>query len=171
MSIYVDLAKNTLELYLNRKQLPTISKLPKDLINKRAGCFVSIHTKDHNELRGCVGTILPRYKNLAGEIIANTISASMHDNRFAPITKEELNNLSFSIDVLEEPEAINRINMLNPKKYGLIVKSYDGREGLLLPNINGINTIDEQIKIVKEKAAIDLNEKVLMYRFKTKRFE
>jgi AmmeMemoRadiSam system protein A len=171
MNIYTDLVKNTLEEYLVNNKLPEVAKLPKELLNKHAGCFVSIHKKPDNALRGCVGTIVPRYKNLGGEIIANTVSAAFHDNRFEPVTQDELPDLIFSVDVLEEPEIIKDEKDLDIEKYGLIVKSNDNREGLLLPNIEGIETNDDQIKIAKEKAGIMPDEDVLMYRFKTTRYE
>lgn len=172
MDIYTQLAKRTIEEYLIKKTLPDIKKLPLELLNQRSGCFVSIHEKDNHELRGCIGTIRPVYKNLGGEIIANAVEAAFHDPRFNPITKDELENLKYSVDVLKEPEKILAKNELNIKKYGVIVKSQDGlRTGLLLPDLDGIDDVETQISIAKEKAGILPDEDVLLYRFEVERHE
>lgn len=170
MNIYTDLAKKTIEKYAREEKLPETKNLAKDLLTKRAGCFVSIHGKN-DELRGCIGTIVPVYKNLGSEIIANAIEAGFRDLRFSPIKKEELKNLKYSVDVLGEPEKIDSEKKLDPKKFGVIVKSTDGRTGLLLPNLDGVSTIEKQIDIACEKAGIIKNEKVLLYRFESQRYE
>lgn len=170
MNIYTDLAKNTVEIYLKTGKLPRTDTIAKDLLNKRAACFVSIHLKANDELRGCMGTILPVYKNLASEIIANAYEAAFRDPRFKPVEDSELDNLKFSVDILSEPEAIPSKNKLDPKKYGVIVKSLDGRSGLLLPDLPTIETPEQQLDIAKEKAGILSDEKVLLYRFTVKRY-
>lgn len=172
MDIYTQLAKKTIEEYLTNKTLPENKKLPLELLNQRSGCFVSIHEKENNELRGCIGTISPVYKNLGGEIIANAIEAAFHDPRFSPVNKSELGNLKYSVDVLKEPEKISSQKELEVKKYGVIVKSQDGlRTGLLLPNLDGVDNIETQISIAKEKAGILPDEDVLLYRFTVERHE
>lgn len=171
MSIYTDLAKSTLIMYLSEQKLPDMKKLPRTFLSKRAGCFVSLHKKKVNELRGCVGTILPIYKNIGGEIIANTLEAALHDPRFSPVTLDEISDLKISVDVLDEPVQVLNKSKLNIKKYGIIVKSFDGRSGLLLPNLPEIKNVDEQISIARQKAGISPDEKILMYRFTTKRYE
>lgn len=169
MDVYVKLATDTIKEYLLKQKLPDTKNLSKELLNKRAGCFVSLHNKNDRKLRGCIGTILPTHKNLAGEIIVNAIEAAFHDPRFLPLGKDELNNLDISVDILEAPESIDSQTMLNPKKYGVIVKSADGRTGLLLPDIEGINSINEQIAIAKEKASIMPEENISLYRFRVTR--
>ena len=169
MNIYVDLAKRTIEDYLKKEKIPEIQKEPSELLKIRAGCFVSLHNKKDGELRGCIGTILPVYKNLAGEIIQNAIEAAFHDPRFSPITKDEIDNLDVSVDVLSEPEAINSEKSLDPKKYGVIVKSDDGRTGLLLPDLEGIDDVNYQVAIAKEKAGILPDDDVFLYRFSVER--
>lgn len=171
MSIYTDLAKSTLEMFLTKQELPKMSTLPEELLRKRAACFVSLHLAKNNALRGCIGTIVPVYKNLAGEIIANTIEAALHDSRFEPVKIKELKNIKYSVDVLSEPEEIPSADKLNPKKYGVIVKTYDGRSGLLLPNLEGVDSATEQINIAKSKAGIGPDENIQLYRFTSKRYE
>lgn len=172
MDVYIDLAKEAIEGYLTKKILPDIKKLSVELQNKRAGCFVSIHRKDNGELRGCIGTISPVYKNLGGEIIANAIETAFHDPRFGPVIKSELTNLKYSVDILKEPEKILSKKELDSKKYGVIVKSLDGlRNGLLLPDLDGVDNVEDQISIVKEKAGILPEEDVLLYRFTVERHE
>lgn len=171
MNIYSNLAQITVEKYLKMGKLPKTNLLSKELLTKRAGCFVSIYSKVGGELRGCMGTILPVYNNLAGEIIANTYEAAFRDPRFKPIEAFELDNLKFSVDILSEPEAIPTKDKLDPIKYGVIVKSLDGKTGVLLPDLKEVNTIDQQLSIAKEKAEISPNEKVLLYRFRVNRYK
>lgn len=169
MNIYTALARKTIQLYLTKNKLPDLKKVSPQLLNKRRGCFVSIHNKSDHALRGCIGTILAVYKNLAAEIASNAVAAAIGDPRFAPVAKEEIDNLEISVDVLSDPEPIDSEKMLNPKKYGAIVKSPDGRTGLLLPDIEGVETVKEQIAICRQKAGINNNEPILLYRFTVER--
>lgn len=156
---YVDLAKRTTEGFLKAGKIPPLpKKLPKEIIRKKAGVFVSIHKKD-GPLRGCIGTFMPTKPNLALEIVTNAISAATQDPRFSPVTKKELPDLVYSVDILSKPRPVTR-KELNHKKYGLIVSTSDERKGLLLPDIPGIKTTEEQIKICKMKAGIGPKEKV-----------
>ncbi|AKM82590.1 TPA: AmmeMemoRadiSam system protein A [Candidatus Berkelbacteria bacterium] len=171
-NIYTDLVKQTVEGYLTEEKLPTISNLPSPLAIRSSGCFVSIHTKDKDLLRGCIGTIMPTHKSLGGEIIANAIEAAFHDPRFKPIEKKELDKLKYSVDVLGKIEAVKSENELDPEKYGVIVRSNDLiRSGLLLPNLEGIKDTETQIQIAREKGGIATDEEVLLYRFTADRYE
>jgi len=169
MNPYVKLAQTAIAHYLNDGQVFDADLAPEILRKKRAGCFVSLHLKNNNELRGCIGTILPTCKNLAGEIINNAISAC-RDPRFLPVAKEELNNLDITVDVLSEPEPISSEKSLDPKKYGVIVKAEDGRTGLLLPNLEGIDDAAYQVAIARQKAGILPHEKIYLYRFTVNRY-
>lgn len=170
MDPYIDLAKKTIKEYLTNGGVFDTQKAPLNLQKKRAGCFVSLHRKSTQELRGCIGTILPTCKNLAGEIINNALSACK-DPRFMPLAKEELNDLDIAVDVLDEPEPISSIKSLNPKKYGVIVKAKDGRTGLLLPDLEGIDDTAYQVAIARQKAGILPEEAVFLFRFTVKRHQ
>ena len=170
MNPCVELAQKTIEKYLTSGEMVDADKTVKDLQEKKAGCFVSIHTKNNNELRGCIGTILPSYKNLAAEIIGNAISAC-RDPRFEPITKEEIKDLDISVDILSEPEPIASPSSLNPKKYGVIVKAKDGRTGLLLPDLEGVDDAMYQVSIARQKAGIAPEESIFLYRFTVERYK
>jgi AmmeMemoRadiSam system protein A len=138
----------------------------------RAGAFVSLHR--YGELRGCIGTIEPTQRNVAEEVIQNAISAATRDPRFAPMQEEELEDLDVKVDVLGEPEMIDGIDQLDPKRYGLIVESvrHPWKRGLLLPDLEGIDTVEKQVEWTRRhKAGIsDPNEPVRMYRFEVKRY-
>ena len=163
----VQLARASLESYiLSRKIIDVPQDLPEDLTARRAGAFVSIH--EHGQLRGCIGTISPARSNLAEEIIFNAISASTRDPRFPPIRKEELPFLEINVDVLGEPEDIESEDDLDVKRYGVIVRNGQ-RRGLLLPDLDGINTVQQQIAIAKQKAGIAAYEKVSLQRFEVVR--
>lgn len=168
MNQFVELAKNTIEAYIKEKE---IVKLPSPLsleMKGKAGVFVSI--KKHGELRGCIGTYVPTTSNIAEEIIRNAIAAATSDPRFPPISKDELSDLDISIDVLTEPTPVNGVEELDAKRYGVIVKS-GTRRGLLLPDLDGVETPEAQISICKRKAGIPQNENVELYRFEVKRHQ
>lgn len=168
MDPYITLAKKTIEKYIKNGEIIEPPKnLPKEMLTKKAGVFVSLHKK--GELRGCIGTYLPTKENIAKEIISNAISSSTRDPRFPPVRIDELEDLEISVDVLSEPEKINSLNQLDPKKYGVIVKTIDGRSGLLLPDIEGINHPEEQVAIACAKANILPTEKIQLYRFTVER--
>ena len=142
--------------------------LPADLLSRRAGCFVSL-TKN-GQLRGCIGTIAPTRASLAEEIVANAVSAGLHDPRFSPVTAGELPELVYDVDVLGEPEPVVGREELDPRRYGVIVSAPDGRSGPLLPDLDGVDTVDEQLRIAARKGGIALSEEgVTIERFVVER--
>ena len=160
---FVKLARYSLETFVKtHKPAALPENLPEDLMNRRAGAFVSLH-KDGN-LRGCIGTILATQKTLAEEILQNAISACSRDPRFSPVEIDELDDIEYSVDVLGEPERVFSVKDLNVKRYGVIVEN-GGRRGLLLPDLEGVDTVEEQIAIAKRKAGIRPEEKVTLWRF------
>jgi len=163
----VRLARETLENYCRGERKKDID-VPEELLYKRAGAFVSI--KKHGRLRGCIGTIEPVRDNLAEEIMENAISAGTRDPRFNPVTPEELDELEYSVDVLGEPEPVKSMEDLDPKVYGVIVRS-GPRKGVLLPDLEGIDTVEEQVSIAKQKAGIAPGEDVEIERFKVVRYK
>ena len=160
---YVKLARKTIETFIKENiKICLPNDLPKDMTDKRAGAFVSIHK--YGQLRGCIGTILPTTGCIGEEIIQNAISASTSDPRFPAITENELSALEISVDVLGEPEDIPSPDYLDVKKYGVIVtKGF--KRGLLLPDLDGVDTVEDQIAIAKRKAGIGYDEDVKLQRF------
>ncbi len=154
-SSLVRLARETVEEYVRNGRVISRPKTLEPEMIGPAGVFVSI--KKDGQLRGCIGTIGPTQPSIAEEIISNTISASTRDPRFLPVREEELESLVYSVDVLTEPEAISRLSELDPKRYGVIV-SKGNRRGLLLPNLEGVDSVEEQVMIAKRKAGIDIND-------------
>ena len=161
--VYVQLARQTIEEYVLTKRKRKIPEgLPDEMYESRAGVFVSI--KKEGQLRGCIGTIQAVRGSVAEEIIENAVSAASSDPRFSPIEPEELEKLTISVDVLGETQKIDSPDQLDVKRYGVVVtKGY--RRGLLLPNLNGIDTVEEQIRIAKQKAGIREQEEVELERF------
>lgn len=168
----VNIARKALESYVLGKkeeleQLLNLKDIPEEF-KRRAGTFVSI--KKNGKLRGCIGTVFPQRMNIVEEVVHNAISAGVNDPRFYPVKPEELDELEYSVDVLGEPEAISSIEELDPKKYGVIVTS-GAKRGLLLPDLEGINTPEEQVYIAMQKAGISPGEKISLERFEVKRYK
>jgi len=164
----VQLARKALETMVSVGEEIKLKELdlPQELMTKKSGVFVSI--KKEGQLRGCIGTIEPTKDNIAQEIIANAISAGLYDPRFYPVKKEELENLVYSVDVLFPPEKITSKEQLDVEKYGVIV-SRGHKKGLLLPNLDGVNSIDEQLSIALRKAGIQPWETYELQRFQVVR--
>ncbi len=166
-SEYVRLARETLERYiLEGRKIKAPESLPEQF-KEQAGVFVSI--KKHGQLRGCIGTILPTTPNIAEEIINNAISAGTRDPRFDEIEDHELDELVYSVDVLKKPEPISGLEELDTKRYGVIVKN-GRRSGLLLPNLEGVDAVDEQVSIARQKAGISPEEPIELERFEVVRY-
>jgi len=167
MSLLVRLAKETVESYVKEGKTPDPKELTLEM-RERAGVFVSIHK--FGELRGCIGTFDPVKKNVAAETIANAISSATRDPRFPPVVPNELKDLNYSVDVLTSPELIESPDQLAPKKYGVIVKA-GYKQGLLLPDLEGVDSVDYQIDICRQKAGIAPDEPIKLYRFEVKRYK
>ncbi|MDI3281205.1 MAG: AmmeMemoRadiSam system protein A, partial [Bacillota bacterium] len=167
----VALARRAVEEYVRTGRVlapPDPAQLPPELRGRRAGVFVSI--KKHGRLRGCIGTVEPTQPDLAREIIRNAIEAATRDPRFDPVQPEELVDLVYSVDVLGEPERIPDISYLDPRRYGVIV-SRGLRRGLLLPDLEGIDTAEEQVAIARQKAGLGPDEEVTLERFEVIRYK
>lgn len=147
---YAALAYETVRNWVMHRIMP---EEPAAMKSEKAAVFVSLHR--YGELRGCIGTYLPVQDNIAREIIRNAVSACSADPRFPPVTKEELPFLEITVDVLGSPERIQDVSALDVRKYGLICSTEDGRRGLLLPDLEGVDTAEKQIRIACRKGGID----------------
>ncbi len=163
----VQLARRAIEQYVRERKVidppPTLT----EEMQRRAGVFVSLHRQ--GDLRGCIGTIEATQENVALEIIHNAISAATRDPRFAVVRSDELDDLEISVDVLGDPEPIASMAELDPKVYGVIV-SAGGRRGLLLPDLEGVDSARQQVEIALRKAWISPSEKYSMFRFEVVRY-
>ncbi|GAA0075724.1 AmmeMemoRadiSam system protein A [Clostridium sp. CTA-5] len=165
---YVKLARENLIYYfIHGKKIKDLSNISNELLNQKHGVFVSL--KKFGNLRGCIGTILPTTNNIAEEIIKNSIEAAIHDPRFAPVSESELEDIEISVDVLMDAQPCRK-EELNPKKYGVIV-SNGYKRGLLLPDLEGVDTIEEQLKIACEKAGLWQNENYNIEKFEVIRYK
>lgn len=164
---YVQLARRTIESYVRTGERIAVPEgLPRELYSQMAGVFVSI--KENGNLRGCIGTIRAAQTCVAEEIIENAISAACRDPRFLPVRPEELDELSISVDVLGGTEPVDTLEKLDVRRYGVIVTK--GRKrGLLLPNLDGIDTVEEQIAVARRKAGIGEGEDITLERFEVVR--
>jgi AmmeMemoRadiSam system protein A/AmmeMemoRadiSam system protein B len=163
------LARRAVETFIREGVIIEPPAESSGLLNQRAACFVSLKTHA-GELRGCIGTIEPARKRLAEELIANAISAATRDPRFPPVTTSELNSLRYSVDVLHAPEPAE-FEDLDPEVYGVIVEDREAlRRGLLLPDIQGVETARQQVDIAARKAGIPQNTPLKLSRFRVERF-
>ena len=182
---YVQLARLTIETYIKTGKTISASELtrsgqvpdssgenakqkvfPDEMFTQKGATFVSIH-KNH-ALRGCIGTLLPCFTSVAEEIIHNAISAATADPRFPMITEDELPWLEISVDVLDTPEPISSTDKLDVKRYGVIVRN-GNRQGVLLPNLDGVDNVNQQINIACQKAGIAPGEEIYLERFEVVR--
>ena len=168
MSPYLAIARNALENRVLGNAPEYLNHLPDFLFNQQAGAFVSLHIG--GKLRGCIGTIAPTADNIVLEIMQNAVSAGLRDPRFPPVTPDELPLLTYKVDILAKPEPISGPDALDVKRYGVIV-TYQHRQGLLLPNLEGITTVEQQIDIARQKAGISGNVPVQLQRFEVTRHE
>jgi len=162
----VKLAKEAVKSYIGRGEVLRPKELSVEM-KGRAGVFVSI--KKRGELRGCIGTFIPTRQNIAEEIVTNAISAATQDPRFTPVEASELDDLELSVDVLTKPEPVRGVDQLDPKEYGVIVEC-GFRRGLLLPDLEGVDSVEEQIRICRAKSGISAEEPIKLYRFRVERF-
>lgn len=163
----VKLAKDTVESYVREGKIAQLKELTAEM-SERAGVFVSIHK--HGQLRGCIGTFEPTKANVAEEIMANAISSATRDPRFPPVAASELDDLEYNVDILTEPEPVEDESQLDASRYGVIVESGFQR-GLLLPDLEGVDSVERQIEICRLKAGIAADQPVTLYRFQVRRFK
>ena len=165
----VKLAKDTVELYIREHKILEISE---DELSpearQRAGVFVCLKIRDN--LRGCIGTFQPMEPSIAHEIVRNAISAATCDPRFSCVRTDELDAIEYTVDILTPPEKIVNRSELDPMRFGVIVQA-GARRGLLLPDLDGVDTIDQQIGIAMQKAGISPGSPIELFRFEVKRFE
>lgn len=167
MERLVSLAREAIEAYVREgRVISPPPGLPREVLERRAGAFVSL--KKDGELRGCIGTYLPTQPNLAEEVIQNAIKSATRDPRFPPVRPEELPRIRVSVDVLSPPEPCTERD-LDPKRYGVIVEK-GWRVGLLLPDLEGVDTVEEQLRIAKLKAGLRPEEPCRIYRFTVERY-
>lgn len=172
MDPYVALARLSIHHWVRRhaplREVP--EEIASALAGQQAAVFVSLHMPD-GELRGCMGTLQPVHEGVSEEIIANATTACARDPRFPPVRAAELEHLDIKVDVLSEMEPTER-TQLDPRRYGVLVSAPDGRRGVLLPDLEGIDTVDEQIAIACRKAGIDpVRDSYALQRFTVVRHE
>jgi AmmeMemoRadiSam system protein A len=169
---FVKLAKETVERFVRADSLSISRELPVQLetaLEGRPPCGVFVSIKKWGDLRGCIGTIEPVQPNVGLEIMHNAVAACSRDPRFMPVIEPELAHLTYSVDVLTQPEPIDGISQLDPRRYGVIVER-GARRGLLLPDLEGVDSADEQVRIARSKAGIGKEEPVRLYRFEVERY-
>jgi len=164
----VTLARASLHCFLGKGTIFPIPNPLADVLQGQAGVFVSL--KKQGQLRGCIGTFAPTQPNIGSEIIHNAISAGTADPRFPPVRLDELSTIDISVDILGTPQAVGNMDELDPQKYGVIVRR-GSRSGLLLPMLEGVDTVDEQLSIAMEKAGISPEEEIQLYKFTVTRYK
>jgi uncharacterized protein len=168
MHPYVELAKKAVEEYVGNGRILAMSAKLSAEMQRRAGVFICL--KIAGQLRGCIGTFQPCRDSLYAEIVHNAIAAATEDPRFSLVRPDELEDIVYTVDILSEPQKISDISELNPQLFGIIV-SKGARRGLLLPDLEGVDTVEEQLRITKMKAGINLRETDFdIYKFFVERY-
>jgi AmmeMemoRadiSam system protein A len=164
------LARDTIDMYVREGRTPDERPALPPELPSRAGAFVSLHIG--GDLRGCIGTIEPSQASLASEVIRNAVSAATRDPRFPAVTPAELDRLDIKVDVLSEPEPVVGPEELDPKRYGVIVESrhHSWKRGLLLPDLEGVRSVAQQLEIARRKAGLSRNEPIRLLRFTVQRY-
>ena len=164
----VNIAKDAVELYVREgKMLPVNDERLSPDLRERSGVFVCLKT--NGNLRGCIGTFQPTEPTIARETVKNAISAATCDPRFPIVRPEDLDRIEYTVDVLTAPEPVADMSALDVKRYGVIAQA-GGKRGLLLPDLDGVNTVKEQIAIAMQKAGIPQGTPVNLFRFEVKRY-
>jgi AmmeMemoRadiSam system protein A len=164
---YVRLARYAIETWIKMKKRPKAPQImPKEMLDRRAGVFVSL--KKQGALRGCIGTIEPVTGSISEEIMRNALDAALRDPRFDPVKEAELDQLVYSVDVLSPPEPAASKDSLDAGRYGVIVTS-GAKRGLLLPKLDGVDSVEQQISIALQKAGISPDESYGLQRFEVVR--
>ena len=167
MDEYVKLAKYSVENYVKTRKIAKLyDNIPEEMLFQQAGVFVSL--KKNGDLRGCIGTISPTKDSIAEEILEIAVTAAVGDLRFDPVKESELGEIVYSVDVLSPPEPIRSKELLDQNIYGVIV-TCGIKRGLLLPNLEGVDSVEEQISIALRKAGIRPDEDYHLQRFKVVR--
>lgn len=164
----VALAREAVETYVRERRYLAPPSAPSGVLAERAGVFVCL--KLHGQLRGCIGTFEPTAETVAEETIRNAVHAAIYDPRFPPVAVEELPFLEYAVDVLSPPEEVTSLSDLDAKRYGVIVRR-GARRGLLLPDLEGVDSPEVQVRIAKQKAGIAPHEAVELYRFEVRRYQ
>jgi AmmeMemoRadiSam system protein A len=165
----VKLAKDAVELYVREgKVLPVREEELSAELKQRAGVFVCL--KIRGVLRGCIGTFQPSEPSIAHETVRNAVSAATCDPRFFCVQTRELDGIEYTVDVLTLPERVKGRDELDPRRYGVIVQA-GARRGLLLPDLDGVDTVETQISIAMQKAGIPPGAEVELYRFEVRRYQ
>ncbi len=163
------LVRNVLENYLVHGEIP---ELPETEI--KAGAFVTLKNAEDEELRGCIGTIEPSTDLVTKEIAKNAVSSATNDPRFPSVSREELDNIKISVDILGKKEPVDDVSQLDPERYGVVVEKGQKR-GVLLPDLEGVDTASRQLEIACRKAGISPGElddiQASIYRFPVRRYE
>ncbi len=163
----VQLAKNAVELYIREGKIREVRDDEFPEFRERAGVFICL--KIDGVLRGCIGTFQPMESDMAHETVRNAVSAATCDPRFTCVRAEEVDVIEYTVDVLTPPEPVKERSELDPRRYGVIVQS-GARRGLLLPDLEGVDTADFQISIAMQKAGIPPGTPVKLFKFEVKRY-
>jgi AmmeMemoRadiSam system protein A len=161
------LARDAVERYV-RSGL--VAGRPHDLpeaLGRPSGVFVTLRVR--GRLRGCVGTLAPARPDAAREIVACAIAAASTEPRFPPVRPDELAELRYEVDVVGILEDVADPGDLDPKIFGVLVEA-EGRRGVLLPDLDGVETVERQLEIARAKAGLPAGAAVRLYRFRVRRF-
>ena len=161
-ALLLQTARQAIQQYLDGDSLNVPAM--EDALNQSRGVFVTLW-EGQRKLRGCMGRTEGITPSLTQEVAECAILAATRDPRFQPLTQAtQLQELSIELSLLMPLEPIVNESALDPQRYGVVV-SAGKRRGLLLPNVDGIDTVREQLHVACQKGKIDPDEPYALSRF------
>jgi AMMECR1 domain-containing protein/aromatic ring-opening dioxygenase LigB subunit len=128
------------------------------------GVFVT--WRHHGELRGCIGTLALEGAAVDHVVAEYAVAAASRDARFAPVASvDEARWIKPEISLLQASLPVHDLRDLDPKVWGIEV-SRGQRRGVLLPDLDGVETVTEQLHNAKSKAGIAVDEDCAIRRFR-----
>lgn len=137
---------------------------PRGALARAAPVFVTLRIG--GALRGCMGDLSPRCANLVQETTDRAITAAFRDPRFPPLTLDELEHTTIDVTILGPRTPVTSLDELDPAVFGVDVSDKAGRRAVLLPDVEGVDTVEQQLSVVRRKAGISDDAKIKIHRFR-----
>ena len=128
----IRLSREVIEVILRGEQDSYKQECNNSELQEKLGCFVTL--KKNGELRGCVGLFSSDYP-LWRTVQAVSVSSAFQDQRFEPVSLEELPDLEIEISILSPMQEIsNPLEEIELGRDGIVITDKGGG-GTFLPQV------------------------------------